>query len=119
MIVGGYNANRHRKSNEIYYCVSNDINNKNNSENQSIWRLSLIELPFLISACQCIITDKKNKNAKLIILGGKNQNYRETHAYLEYNLCDIIGYHTFYRFIIDMKQVYSHMFFFLFFFVLF
>ena len=113
MIAGGYNHTANQKSNEIYDCLSNDINSKNNND-QSIWQLSLFNLPFAIDACQCIITDKKSKNPKLIILGGRNgaeqQGFRETSLYFEYNLCDIIDYDTFNHFIIDIKQVYLTLF---------
>ena len=104
VIVGGWDDTTKEKSNEIYYCVSNDINNKNNND-QSIWQLSLIKLPFALCDCQCMITDKKNKNPKLIILGGRNETGNPTKAYFEYNLSDIIGYDTFNRFMIDLKQV--------------
>ena len=112
MIVGGYNWETKEKSNEIYYCVSNHINNKSN---QSIWQASLIKLPLAIHACQCVITDQKSRNPKLIILGGVNQNYDSTDTYLEYNLCDIISYDTFNRFSIALKQVYHAPYFFVFF----
>ena len=99
------NFNARENSYDIYYCVSNDINNKNSDKNnQSIWQSSLIKLPFALIYCQCIITHQKSKNPKLIILGGDNQKNQATNTYLEYNLCDIMGYENFYRFIIDIKQ---------------
>ena len=112
MIAGGFNSAINGMSNEIYYCVSNDINNKNSNENnQSIWQLSLIKLPFAINKCKAMIKDQKSKNPKLIILGG--QTYSENHSdtYLEYNLNEIMGYERFIRFIIDMTQVYLTLFF--------
>ena len=103
VIVGGYDKSNNKLSNEIYYCVSNDINNKNN--NQSIWQLSVIKLPLVLCDCQCIITNKESRNPKLIVLGGESAIRMKTDIYLEYNLCDVIGYDTFNRFIIDIKQV--------------
>ena len=107
MIVGGFNVKTNKMSNEIYYCVSNDINIKNN---QSIWQLCLIKLPLVLSDCQCIITDQKSNNPKLIILGGNNENNNNIDTYLVYNLCDMIGYDTFNHFIIDMRRVYKTIF---------
>ena len=119
MIVGGWNASEKKMSNEIYYCMSNDINNKN-SENdysieQRIWQLSLIKLPFALNRCQCIITDQKSKNPKLIILGGYNEYREMTDECFEYNLCDIVGYDTFNRFItFDYETVENILFYFCF-----
>ena len=92
VIVGGLNDNAPKKSNEIYYCVSKDINSKNSNENnQSVWQSSLIKLPSAMLACECVITDKKSNNPKLHILMGDSAKCAITDTYLQYNLCDIIG----------------------------
>ena len=102
MIVGGEDILAKKVSDEIYYCVSNDINN---NEKQSIWQTSKIRLPFAICECQCIITQQNSCNPILNILGGCNQNNVATNQWLQYNLCDVIGYQTFMRFSIDIERV--------------
>ena len=106
-------------SDEIYYCVSNDINIENSNENnQSIWQLSLIKLPFAIYKCQAMITDKKSNHPKLMILGCINQTWKRTDVCFKYNLCDVMDSDRFNRFMIDAKQVYYLLYFFFYFFFL-
>ena len=45
-----------------------------------------------------------------MILGGKNKNYETIDEYFKYLLYDIMGHDTFYRFMIDFKQVMFHSF---------
>ena len=78
-----------QKSNEIYYCLSNELRNEKNDEN--IWHLSKITLPFPIDEGECIITHKKSETPKLIVLGGYRAGLMEQNLHIEFLLSDIIG----------------------------
>ena len=76
---------------------------------QNIWQTSQISLCHPLCQTSCLITQKNGKSPKLFILGGtRDMSMSSTNECYEYNLCDIIGYHTFYRFFIDLKQVTYH-----------
>ena len=81
---------------------------------KNIWRLSEIKLNQSLCHCTCVITAQNTWHPTLFVLGGYNKYDHATKAHLQYDLCDIMGYHTFYRFMIDLKQVYFFYIFFLF-----
>ena len=84
---------------------------------KNIWRLSKMKIPCNLRNCTCLITQQSTQNPKVIIIGGSNDRWPVFEEYFEFFLFDIMGKHSFYRFMIDYKQVMSHLF--IYFFVLF
>ena len=89
---------------DIYYGMSKDlcIDNIDN-----IWQKSQISLPDKgITNSKCMITHQTTFNPKLIILGGYDRAFQKgTTIFFEYQLSDIIGFDTFYRFMLDFNTV--------------
>ena len=72
----------------------------------NIWQLSQIGLPYTLRKCTCLITQQNTWHPKLVILGGYiNDKHERRDECLEYDLIDVIGSDTFYRFMIDFTQV--------------
>ena len=74
-------------------------------DNNSIWQTSQIQLPDFIFNCNCLITQQSTLKPKLIILSPGDKNFDSQNKCLTYNLCDIVGYHTFVRFTQDLTTV--------------
>ena len=91
------------KLDQIYFAMSKDMCNNNSVD--SIWHLSQQTLPYPLTRCMCMITRQNTKHPKLLILGGYNDKPNEAKTCVEYELCDILGYDTFYRFMLDFKKV--------------
>ena len=79
--------------------MSKDLND---STKNNIWQMSNISLPKRLKGCKCMITHKNTKNPKVIVLGCSGYYFI---PFLEYELCDIIGYHTFQSFMVDLATV--------------
>ena len=103
MIVGGCFYDSLQKTDLIYFAMSKDISDDSIN---NIWQMAKIALPFTLCKCKCMITHQSTNNPKLIILGGqKNKSLEDSNIFLEYKLSDIMGYHTFQRFILDFTKV--------------
>ena len=103
IIVGGYKYEFNDYCDTIYYAMSKDISD---SKINNIWQLSQIRLPYPLFDCKCIITHQSTHNPKLIVLGGKNiARIGKMTMHLEFELPQIIGYHTWKRFIFNIVTV--------------
>ena len=89
---------------KIYFAMSKDLLCNNNSI-ASIWQTSQIVLPQALHQCKCLITHQNTNNPKLIVLGGCDCTNQTTKTFLEFELCDIIGYNTFIRFMLNFEKV--------------
>ena len=105
--MGGINNDTNNSADSIYYAVSTDINKNSDIKNNNIWQKSEISLPYPLRECKCMITHQSTKYPKIIILGG----YNETNIFLEFQLSHVIGKDRFIYFMLDFKQVITHIFF--------
>ena len=65
----------------------------------NIWQISQISLPEMLRCVTCLITQKRTKQPKLMVLAGN------TRRCFEFLLREVIGNDTFNRFMIDVTQV--------------
>ena len=101
--MGGYDHKTLKKVDTIYYAMSRDLCD---DKNKNVWQKSKITLPYALSHCKCMINHKNTSKPKLLILGGIDEEWNnETKTFLEFDLRNVIGNQTYFRFVFDSQKV--------------
>ena len=104
--MGGYEPETANRSDQIYYAMSNELqnDNKNKEKDQSIWHVSNYTLKHKIAYPLCLLTHKNANEPILHVLGGFNEHSDALSSHYEFKVSQIIGFDNWQRFFMDFNK---------------